>query len=127
MKLNEKMNKTWNWIKEHKMQIGIAAATMVGSVVIYKTTKALPKAIEAVKKTVPDVKPEYILPDIGIGTVAEYATYADGSVLELWMDNIPLDAMGELGEKIRANAPDPIPENALVWTILNIRQGEAET
>lgn len=124
---NTKMKNAWEWIKEHKLQIGIAAATMVGGVALYKATKSLPKAIEAVQKTVPDVKPEYILPDIGIGTVEEYATYADGTALEFWMDDIPLSAMGELGEKIMANSPDPIPENATVWAILNIRQGEAET
>ena len=119
--MNEKMKKAWKWIKEHKVEIGLTAFTVVGGVVLCKSiTKPVSEGGSKLK--VSDIIPEKkILPDIGIGTVTYYAGDKNGLGMEFMMDGITLDKMGELGEQIRVNVPDPIPDNECVWALINIR------
>ena len=79
--------------------------------------------LKALESTKPMPNPEKFIPDIDIGVVTDYGKYAEGTVTELWMDHIPLDKMGALATEIREKVPG-IPENAIVWTILNIRPDE---
>lgn len=131
--MKTKMKNAWKWVAEHKVEVGLTVLTFVGGIVVCKSinhTKSTIESIKAVSEffdTVDAEKKKPLLPDIGIGTMELYEPVDGGKGMEMMLDNLSLDKLGELGEKIRANIPDHIPENAVVWTLLSIRPGEEET
>ena len=117
--MKEKLNGAWEWIKDHKKEIAITAATVVGGVVLYKTGV---KFKQAMKDTLPLPNPDKFIPEFSEGECTDFARYNDGAV-ELWLDNMPLSMFGELGEEIYDQIPD-MPENPVVWALINIRKGD---
>lgn len=119
---NNMMKKIWNWTKDHKKEIIITAATAVGGICLIKAGVDCVKIVKNVKSNMALPNPEGFIPEIGVGTVGDYARYERGDV-ELWMDNIPLAELGKLGEEIANKVPD-VPENPVVWALLSVRPGE---
>lgn len=121
--MNDKIKNALEWVKDHKVEIACGAVTIVCGAVFVKACKESRAMLKALEATKPMPNPEKFIPDIDIGVVTDYGKYAEGTVTELWMDHIPLDKMGALATEIREKVPG-IPENAIVWTILNIRPDE---
>ena len=121
--MNEKMKNAWEYIKEHKVQIGIAALATVGGVIWWKnrshlTLMNVAQNIDKPEKL--DIWPKKLdVADLGIGALDDAMRYKDGSV-ELWMDQISLSDMGALGEAIGNNIPD-LPENSSVWALMCVK------
>lgn len=115
----KKMNKVKEFWNEHKKEIVLTAAAVVGGIVLVKTGA---KYVKFVKSNAALPNPEGFIPAIDVGVVGDYARYERGDV-ELWMDNMPLADMGKLGEEIAEKVPD-LPENPIVWALLNIRPGD---
>lgn len=118
--MKEKLNGAWEWIKDHKKEIAITAATVVGGIVLYKTGV---KFKEFVKSNGPLPNPDNFIPEFSEGECTDFARYANGDTVELWLDNMPLSMFGELAEEIYDQVPD-MPENPVVWSIVNIRKGD---
>ena len=121
--MNKKIENAWEWVKDHKVEIACSVAMVAGGIVLFKASKYSRNVMKALEQTKPMPNPEKFIPDIGIGTVSDYAKYHEGTVTELWMDNIPLEKLGDLGAEFRAKIPD-LPDNAVVWALLNIRPDE---
>lgn len=113
--------KVIEWIKEHKTEILIATGTVVlGGLCIYGVTKKTPKVDTSALATT-FVKPEHLkLEGFDVGVCDDVLKYNDGGV-ELWLDNVKLEQMGQLGEEIVKRVTD-LPENPNVWALLCIRE-----
>ena len=113
--------KVFEWIKEHKMELLIAAGTVaLGGICLYKCSNTKSK-IELGTSSKPSIGPKKIpLTCFGVGACDDALKYNDGTV-ELWLDNINLDQMGDLGDEI-ANCIPELPENPNVWALLCIRE-----
>ena len=109
----------FEWIKEHKTEILIASATVVlGGLCIYGVSKKTPKLEREVANT---FVPKHLkLEDFNVGACDDALKYKDGTV-ELWLDNVKIDRIGQLGEEITKHIPD-LPENPNVWALLCIRE-----
>ena len=117
--MNNKMKNAWEFVKENKKKIIFGAAAVVGGFILFKTGA---KYVKIAKAITPLPNPEGFTPEIGVGEVVDFARYDSGSV-DLWMDKIPLADMGKLGEEIVEKVPD-LPENPIVWSVMNIRPDE---
>jgi hypothetical protein len=113
------------WIKEHKWKILIAGSSIVlGGLGLYAISKkaGYKISVEQSLDTKTNIfKAERLnVIDLGVGALDDAIRYNDGTV-ELWLDNIRLDELGQLGEGINDNIPG-LPENANVWALLCIRE-----
>lgn len=125
--MKAKMNKVWNWAKEHKDEIIMASGTVVlTGIGIYCCLKMPGQNAKSAFEDIADQlecevsKPEKIAPMLGVGKLEEALRYDDG-VIELWMDKLKMEDIGKLGEGIVDNIPN-VPENAEVWILMNIRE-----
>lgn len=117
--------KAIEWIKEHKKDILVTGITaVVGGLGLYYISKKMPKCknIGSATESLTDTFKSEILNviDIGVGALDDAVKYNNGTV-ELWLDNLRIDELGDLGEAITNNVPD-LPENANVWALLCIRE-----
>lgn len=118
MKTN-KIENVCTWIKDHKIEIVCGVVTVIGGVVLYKVGQHKNSIVIALNEAEPiDARVKY-KPDISIGTVIECVRYPDFDCTELLIDDVPLDAMGDLVEEIKDKIPN-IPENAIINTVLSI-------
>lgn len=118
--MNERFKNAWEYVKEHKVQFGIAAAATVAAVsgiVLLKLPKPTPSG-KTFNITIPKVEKK-VLPDLGIGVLEDVTDYGDKG-LELWMDKIPLTKLGDLGDAIRDNF-EGVSDDSEVWALLNVR------
>lgn len=121
--MKETIKNAWEWIKEHKKEIAIAACTgvmAIGGTILFKNCKeaaAIRKALSTVKDC---ARPEKVnIIDLGVGKLDDALRYSDGTV-ELWLDNVPLADMGTLGDAITAQIPG-IPGDNNVWALLSVK------
>ena len=128
--MKDKFKNAWNWVKEHKVEIGLAAlcvATAAAGVVVFKQTTDPEFSMKCIKDTnsAKEKKTDWPkmlpIPDLGVGMCTDAVGYENGSV-ELWLDNVKLSSMGDLGEDILCQYPDLA--NGEVWALMNIRPGE---
>ena len=121
--MKEKIKNAWEWTKDHKKQIGLAVATTVCGVGLWKNRNHLTfmNAVQNIDKPKEiDIWPKKLdLIDLGIGALDDAMRYKDGSVV-LWMDQIPLSDMGNLGEAICDNIPD-LPGNSSVCALMCVK------
>ena len=126
--MNEKINKVKVWIEEHKREIVIAAGAAVvtvGGIILFKNHKEATNVVEALTKSSNDWRPEKLnITDLGVGELGDAMRYSNGTV-ELWLDNIPLNDMGTLGDAIAAQIPD-IPGDNNVWALLSVKPNVVE-
>lgn len=120
--MNETIKTARKWIKEHKKEITITlcvGVTTICGVILFKNSKK--PAVMDVKKTFEDeLWPEKLnIPDLGIGKLDDIMKYPNGTV-ELWLDNIPLADLGNLGDAIADQIPD-IPGDNNVWALLSVK------
>lgn len=115
--------KVFEWIKEHKTEILIATGTIVlGGLCVYGVSKKTPKVDSTSTKIF--AGPEHLkLTGFDVGVCDDVLKYNDGSV-ELWLDNVKLEQIGELGGEITKRIPE-LPENSNVWALLCIRGDRA--
>lgn len=124
--MNKKIEKAWEWIKEHKKEIGIGAlgvAATIAGVIVFKKQIDPETVMNRIKyantpKKVSIWPKKLDIIDLGVGALDDAMVYEDG-IVELWMDQIPLSDMGDLGEAILGNIPDLDP-NASVWALMSI-------
>lgn len=114
--------KVIEWIKEHKTEILIVTGTAVlGGLCVYGVTKKKTPKVDTSALTNAFVKPEHLkLEGFDVGVCDDVLKYNDGGV-ELWLDNIKLEQMGDLGGEIMKRVTD-LPENPNVWALLCIRE-----
>ena len=99
-----------NWIKDHKKEIGIITVTSVvsaaGGIILYKKFGHIDVAC--------DWKPSEFTFDTGVydGSNNLYR-YHDGAAEIFMYEDIPLSAMGKLGEYLIEQIPD-LPDNRTV-------------
>lgn len=131
--MNEKINRVQEWIKEHKKEIGIGALaviTTVGGVVLFKKFGVSANTMSDVKNvdsSKANVWPKQLyISDIGVGFIDDAQFYQPGHI-ELWMDDIPLTEMGELGESIIDHfVNEGITKDSEVWALLSVRPKRIE-
>lgn len=124
--MNNKIQNAWNWVKDHKVEIGIGTlclATAVTGVVVFKKQIDPDVVMKRIKNTNEPKKVSFWPKmlgacDLGVGECTDALAYENGSV-ELWLDDVSLNDMGELGEAIRDHFPDLGDGN--VWALLNVR------
>lgn len=121
--MEKKFNKMWEFVKDHKREIligtGVAIAAGFG---LYKITSRKPNIIvdlEQISTEATNCK-NCFKPELGVGVVEDAIKYDCGTI-ELMLDQLKLSDMGRLGEEIANKIPD-IPENAKVWSLLDIRE-----
>ena len=112
--------KVFEWIKEHKTAILVTAGTVaLGGLCLYGVSKKTPKLDTASKSTF--VMPKRLpLTGFDVGVCDDVIKYDNGTV-ELWLDNVNLEQMGDLGDEIMNRIPE-LPENPNVWALLSIRE-----
>lgn len=123
--MNKKIENAWEWVKDHKLEIGISAlcvaTTVVCGVVIKKQLDPevimnnIKKANQPKKMSIWPKKLDIV--DLGVGALDDAMVYENG-VVELWMDQIQLSDMGALGESLREHFPEL--SDASVWTLMSI-------
>ena len=113
----------WKWVKDHKMKIICGVVAIVGGVILYKVGQNSHPLVKALNELEPVKNRVKLNPDISIGNVVDCVTYTDRNCTELLIDNVPLDAMGDLIEEIKTNIPN-LPENAVMYTLLSIYPSE---
>ena len=132
--MNGKTKNIKAWLNEHKKEIGIGALaviTTVGSVILFKKFGVSANNMSSAKsistgKTNVWPKQLYIT-DIGVGIIDDAQLYQPGHI-ELWMDDIPLTEMGELGESIIDHFEcEGITKDSEVWALLSVRPKRVET
>lgn len=131
--MNNKIKNVKVWIEEHKKEIGIGALaviTTVGGVVLFKKFGIPANAMGDAKSTCTNktnVWPKQLyISDIGVGFVDDAQFYQPGHI-ELWMDDIPLTEMGELGESIIDHFyNEGITKESEVWALLSVRPKRIE-
>lgn len=122
----EKMKKAWTYVKEHKKEILIGVGVTVSGVVLYKVCKTEPRITDIdIDKTISGVMggvdmKHLEIQDFGVGCLTDVMRYESGST-ELWLTNVEIGKIGELGEEIASKIPD-IPENAHIWMLMNITE-----
>lgn len=118
--MKEKMKNAWEWVKDHKKEIAITAAVVVGGIVTYKTGVKFKNLVKAIK---PLPNPDNFIPEFSEGICTDFARYGNNDCVEVLLDNMPLSMFGELAEELYDQIPD-LPENPVVWSIVNIRKGD---
>lgn len=122
--MEKKPNKVKAWVKEHDVEIGVATCIGVSFVagIAYgyffgRMPKVKPIAVD--ENTVNKVK--HILPVFNVGKLEDALRYDTGTI-ELWVKEIPLEDLGNLGAEITEQIMD-LPDNAKVWTLMSISEG----
>lgn len=130
--MKKKIKNAWEWTKEHKKEIGLGALaviTTVGGVVLFKkfNNPANGCIVEHKIAKVSDVwSKQLYINDIGVGALDDAKLYEQGCI-ELWMDDIPLTAMGELGETIWEHFENEgITKDSEVWALLDVSPKRSE-
>lgn len=115
--------KIMEWIKEHKAEILIVTGTAVlGGLCIYGVSKKTPKSdIKELFDSIDKIKPENIeLDGFDVG-MCDRAVKYPGGVIDLWVENVKLEQMGDLGEEIIKRVPE-LPSNPAVGGLLTIME-----
>lgn len=121
--MKEKLNKVKAWIKENKTKILIGTgAAVLGGIAVYAIGKSVPK-LDLKSTTLAseslDGVTKHFKPDITIGALDDALQYKDGSI-ELWMDNIKINELGQLGEEFLGKLPN-VNEDSNVWALMCIK------
>lgn len=115
--MKEKLKKAKGYVKEHKKEIligtGVAILGCIGLSKVVKTVK--PKREIHISTF---MTPKSINATGVIGNVNKAYKYDNGAH-ELWIDELSLDKLGELGESIKNSIPG-IPEDDKVWLLMGV-------
>ena len=117
--------KVIEWIKEHKVEILAATGVAVlGGLCVYGVSKKKPKIDMSALNNI-CIGPEHLkLDGFDVGVCDDVLKYDDGCV-ELWLDNVKLEQMGDLGGEIVKRVTD-LPENPNVWALLCVRKDRVQ-
>lgn len=110
--MNQKMKKTWNWVKEHKTEICCTAIVAIGGVVLWKCHLHKKEVLGAIRNI-----PESHAMEINTG-VSDF----DGMMLQV-NDTYDLSELGKLGEQIREFAPN-VPNEVYLWGLIDPTEHE---
>lgn len=121
--MKDKFKKAWEYMKEHRTEILLVGGAIVATSALGaawfkgRTVKVLVDDPTVLDKA---SKPVKVLPKLGNWKVDDVLQYNDGTI-ELWLDNLSLDDIGELGEEIVSKIPN-VPTNSKVWALMSIRE-----
>lgn len=113
-----KENKVKNWVKDHKWEIIGAAALVAGAFgvgyVLQRNASAKTVTIDIPANP---LKPEHLkVTDWAVGKLDDIMKYDNGAY-ELWMDEVPIEDMGKLGEEILNNCTT---QGRTAWILLEV-------
>lgn len=96
--MKERMQKVKTFVKEHKEQIAIGAATIVVGGVIFIVTKKKPKfKAEKAVEVLPKFNTELEHPDLDFGTITDF--WSEGGFKNAIIDDLTIADLGALGEQ----------------------------
>lgn len=115
----KKENKVKNWVKEHKWELIGAAALVAGAFGVgYFLRRDTTAKVDVIDILESMPKSEHLkVADWAVGKLDDVMKYDNGAY-ELWMNEVPIDAMGELGKELLNNCN--VPEDWTAWVLMEV-------